>query len=92
MLGGGGIALREEVRKLVAAGSIKIVLNLAEVNYLDSSDLGEVVSAYATVKNAGGELKLLTLTTKVRDLLVITKLVTVIDVKDDETSAVSSFA
>ena len=91
-LGEGGITLREEVRKLLAEGKKKIVLNLAEVNYIDSSGLGELVSAYTAVKNAGGELKLLNLTSKVRDLLVITKLVTVFDVKDDEASAVSSFA
>jgi anti-sigma B factor antagonist len=91
-LGEGGITLREEVRKLVGEGQKKIVLNLAEVNYIDSSGLGELVSAYTAVKNAGGELKLLNLTSKVRDLLVITKLVTVFDVKDDEASAVSSFA
>lgn len=91
-LGEGGVALREEVRKLLAEGKKKIVLNLAEVNYIDSSGLGELVSAYTAVKNAGGELKLLSLTSKVRDLLVITKLVTVFDVKDDEASAVSSFA
>jgi anti-sigma B factor antagonist len=90
-LGEGGITLREEVRKLVGEGQKKIVLNLAEVNYIDSSGLGELVSAYTAVKNAGGELKLLNLTSKVRDLLVITKLVTVFDVKDDEASAVSSF-
>jgi anti-sigma B factor antagonist len=91
-LGEGGVTLREEVRKLLADGSKKIVLNLAEVNYIDSSGLGELVSAYTAVKNAGGELKLINLTSKVRDLLVITKLVTVFDVKDDEASAVSSFA
>ena len=91
-LGEGGVTLREEVRKLLAEGKKKIVLNLAEVNYIDSSGLGELVSAYTAVKNAGGELKLLNLTSKVRDLLVITKLVTVFDVKDDEATAVSSFA
>ena len=91
-LGEGGMTLRDEVRKLLDKGSKKIVLNLAEVNYIDSSGLGELVSAYTAVKNAGGELKLLNLTSKVRDLLVITKLVTVFDVKDDEASAVSSFA
>ena len=91
-LGEGGVALREEVRKLLAEDKKKIVLNLAEVNYIDSSGLGELVSAYTAVKNAGGELKLLNLTSKVRDLLVITKLVTVFDVKDDEAAAVSSFA
>ncbi|MGD0647695.1 MAG: STAS domain-containing protein [Acidobacteriaceae bacterium] len=91
-LGEGGLTLREEVRKLLADGSKKIVLNLGDVNYIDSSGLGELVSAYTAVKNAGGELKLLNLTSKVRDLLVITKLVTVFDVKEDEASAVSSFA
>jgi len=91
-LGEGGITLREEVRKLLAEGKKKLVLNLAEVNYIDSSGLGELVSAYTAVKNGGGELKLLNLTSKVRDLLVITKLVTVFDVKDDEAAAVSSFA
>ena len=90
-LGEGGMTLREEVRKLLAEGKKKIVLNLADVNYIDSSGLGELVSAYTAVKNGGGELKLLNLTSKVRDLLVITKLVTVFDVKDDESSAVSSF-
>ncbi|MGA8939943.1 MAG: STAS domain-containing protein [Acidobacteriaceae bacterium] len=91
-LGEGGMTLRDEVHKLLAVGSKKIVLNLADVNYIDSSGLGELVSAYTAVKNAGGELKLLNLTSKVRDLLVITKLVTVFDVKDDEAAAVSSFA
>ena len=90
-LGEGGLTLREEVRKLLAEGKKKIVLNLAEVNYIDSSGLGELVSAYTAVKNSGGELKLLNLTSKVRDLLVITKLVTVFEVKDDEASAVASF-
>jgi anti-sigma B factor antagonist len=91
-LGEGGVTLREEVRKLVGEGQKKIVLNLAEVNYIDSSGLGELVSAYTAVKNAGGELKLLNLTSKVRDLLVITKLVTVFDVAENEAAAVSSFA
>jgi anti-sigma B factor antagonist len=66
-------------------------LNLAEINYIDSSGIGELVSAFTTVKNAGGELKLLNLTKKVHDLLQITKLYTVFDVKDDEASAISSF-
>jgi anti-sigma B factor antagonist len=91
-LGEGGMTLRDEVRKLLAVGSKKIVLNLGEVSYIDSSGLGELVSAYTAVKNAGGELKLLNLTSKVRDLLVITKLVTVFDVKDNEAAAVASFA
>ena len=73
-------------------GSKKIVLNLADVNYIDSAGLGELVSAFTTVKNAGGELKLVNLTKKVRDLLVITKLVTVFDVKDSEQDAIKAFA
>ncbi len=83
--------LRDAVLAIIAKGSKKIIVNLADVNYIDSSGLGELVAAYTAVKNAGGELKLLNLTTKVRDLLVITKLVTVFDVKDDEASAVGSF-
>ena len=69
----------------------KAVLNLGDVSYIDSSGIGELVSAYTSVKNAGGELKLLNLTKKVQDLLQITKLYTVFDVKDDETSAVGAF-
>ncbi len=92
MLGEGGMTLRDEVRKLLAKGSKKILLNLAEVSYIDSAGLGELVSAYTAVKNSGGELKLLNLTAKVRDLLVITKLLTVFDAKDNEAAAVSSFA
>jgi len=84
-------ALRDTVIELLGKGSNKILLNLGDVSYIDSSGLGELVSAYTAVKNAGGELKLLNLTSKVRDLLVITKLVTVFDVKDDEASAVASF-
>src|ERR1700678_3555247 len=91
-LGEGGATLRDEVRKLLAKQQKQIVLNLGEMTDIDSTGLGELVSAYTAVKNAGGELKLLNLTSKVRDLLVITKLVTVFDVKDDEASAVSSFA
>ena len=90
-LGEGGATLRDEVRGIVSKGSKKILLNLGDVNYIDSSGLGELVSAFTAVKNAGGELKLMNLTKKVRDLLVITKLVTVFDVKDDEASAVKSF-
>src|ERR1700739_1987905 len=91
-LGEGGLTLRDEVRKLLAAGSKKIVLNLGDVSYIESSGLGELVSAYTAVKNRGGELKLLTLTSKVRNLLVITKLVTVFDVKENEADAVAAFA
>ena len=84
--------LRSAVQEALGAGSKKILLNLAEVNYIDSAGLGELVSAFTTAKNAGAELKLLSLTKKVHDLLVITKLLTVFDVKDSEADAVKSFA
>ena len=83
--------LRETVRNLIAEGKKKIVLNLAHVDYLDSSGVGELVSSFTTVRNAGGELKLLSLTKKVQDVLNVTKLYTVFDVKDDEFTAVKSF-
>jgi anti-sigma B factor antagonist len=83
--------LRDAVRELIAQGKKKIILNLAHVDYLDSSGLGELVSSFTTVRNAGGELKLLNLTQKVHDILFITKLYTVFDIRDDEFSAVKSF-
>ena len=91
-LGEGSGTLRDAVRDLVSKGSKKILLNLAEVDYIDSSGLGELVAAYTAVKNSGGDLKLVNLTRKVSDLLVITKLATVFDVKDDEAAAVASFS
>jgi anti-sigma B factor antagonist len=91
-LGEGSVLLRDAVRDLLAKGSKQILLNLADVNYIDSSGIGELVSAYTTVRNQGGELKLLNLTKKVHDLLQITKLYTVFDVKDDEASAIASYA
>ena len=90
-LGEGSVILRDTVRDLVGKGNKKILLNLGEVNYIDSSGIGELVSAFTTVRNQGGELKLLNLTKKVHDLLQITKLYTVFDVKDDEAAAVKSF-
>jgi anti-sigma B factor antagonist len=90
-LGEGSITLRDTVRDLLAKGQKKILLNLGDVSYIDSSGIGELVSAFTTVRNQGGELKLLNLTKKVHDLLQITKLYTVFDVKDDETSAVKAF-
>ncbi len=90
-LGEGSVVLRDTVRDLLSKGQKKILLNLGDVNYIDSSGIGELVSAYTTAKNQGGELKLLNLTKKVHDLLQITKLYTVFDVKDDEAGAVKSF-
>jgi len=91
-LGEGSVQLRDAIRDLVAQGQKNILLNLGDVNYIDSSGIGELVSAFTTVRNQGGDLKLLNLTKKVHDLLQITKLYTVFDVKDDEASAVASFA
>ncbi|HEY1732312.1 MAG TPA: STAS domain-containing protein [Terriglobales bacterium] len=90
-LGEGSVQLRDAVRDLLAKGQKNVLLNLGDVNYIDSSGIGELVSAYTTARNQGGELKLLNLTKKVHDLLQITKLYTVFDVKDDEASAVASF-
>ena len=90
-LGEGSVQLRDAIRDLLAKGSKLILLNLADVNYIDSSGIGELVSAYTTVRNQGGELKLLNLTKKVHDLLQITKLYTVFDVKEDEASAIASY-
>lgn len=91
-LGEGSVKLRESVRDLVGKGRNKILLNLGDVTYIDSSGIGELVSAFTTVRNQGGELKLLNLTKKVHDLLQITKLYTVFDIKNDEAAAVDSFA
>ncbi|HEX3436561.1 MAG TPA: STAS domain-containing protein [Pseudacidobacterium sp.] len=90
-LGEGSVQLRDAIRDLLAKGQKHILLNLADVNYIDSSGIGELVSAYTTVRNQGGELKLLNLTKKVHDLLQITKLYTVFDIKDDEASAIASY-
>jgi anti-sigma B factor antagonist len=90
-LGEGSVVLRDAVRDLLAKGEKRLLLNLGDVTYIDSSGIGELVSAFTTVRNQGGELKLLNLTKKVHDLLQITKLYTVFDVKDDETAAISSF-
>jgi anti-sigma B factor antagonist len=90
-LGEGSVILRDTVRDLIGKGEKKILLNLGDVTYIDSSGIGELVSAFTTVRNQGGELKLLKLTKKVHDLLQITKLYTVFDVKDDEAVAISSF-
>ena len=90
-LGEGSVVLRDTIRDLVGKGSKKILLNLGDVTYIDSSGIGELVSAFTTVRNQGGELKLLNLTKKVHDLLQITKLYTVFDVKDDEATAISAF-
>jgi len=90
-LGEGSVVLRDTVKELLGKGQKKILLNLADVSYIDSSGIGELVSAFTSVRNQGGELKLLHLTKKVHDLLQITKLYTVFDVKDDEAAAITAY-
>ena len=90
-LGEGSVVLRDTMRDLSAQGHKKILLNLVNVSYIDSSGVGELVSAFTSVRNAGGELKLLNLTQKVHDLLQITKLHKVFDIQDDEAVAIGAF-
>ena len=90
-LGDGSALLRTLVRQLLAEDRTLILLNLADVNYIDSSGIGELVSAFTTVKGRGGEMKLLNLTKKVHDLLQITKLFTVFEVFNEESKAIQSF-
>lgn len=90
-IGVGDVALREAVHEAVDAGATKILINLGEVSTIDSSGIGELVAAYTTVTNRGGNLKLLNLPPKVQDILQITQLVTVFDVLDNEEDAIGSF-
>jgi anti-sigma B factor antagonist len=90
-LGEGSVTLRDAVHDVLAKGSKKILLNLENINYIDSSGIGELVSGFTSVRNSGGELKLLNLTKKVHDLLQITKLYTVFDIWDNEASAISAY-
>ncbi|MFQ5926820.1 MAG: STAS domain-containing protein [Terriglobia bacterium] len=91
MLGESSARLRDILRGLLKQGQKKILLNLGDVAYIDSSGLGELVSGFTTVKNQGGQLKLLNLTKKVNDLLQVTKLYTVFEVHDSEAAAIQSF-
>ena len=90
-LGDGDELLKDKVNSLVNRGFKKIVLNLAEVPYVDSAGLGEIVRTYTTVSRQGGSLKLLNLTKRITDLLAITKLLTVFETFDSEGEAVKSF-
>lgn len=90
-LGEGSVQLRDAVRDLIGKGQKHMLLNLEQVNYIDSSGLGELVSAYTTARNQEATLKLLKLTKKVHDLLQLTKLYTVFDIYDDEAKAIGSF-
>jgi anti-sigma B factor antagonist len=91
-MGEGTSALRTKIRELVEGGSRRIVLNMADVSYMDSSGLGELIAAHTTVTRAGGEIKLLNLAKRVHDLLKLTKLYTVFETFEAETSAVDSFS
>ena len=91
-LGEGDELLKDKVNSIVIQNHRKIVLNLADVPYLDSAGLGEVVRAYTTVSRQGGNLKLLNLTKRITDLLSITKLLTVFETFESENDAVRSFS
>ena len=90
-LGEGSVQLREAVRGLLGRGKKNILLNMGDVDYIDSAGLGELVSAFTSAKNQQAEVKLLKLTRKVQGLLQLTKLYTVFDIKDDEAVAIASF-
>jgi anti-sigma B factor antagonist len=91
-LGEGSSTFRDTLKNLTANGNKKLLLNLGEVSYIDSSGIGEMVSGFTSVTNQGGQLKLLNLTKRVKDLLQITKLYTVFEVFDDEAAAVRSYS
>ncbi len=90
-IGEGSVSLRNAIRKLIEEGKKKILLNLSQVSYVDSSGIGEFVASFTAIGREGGQLKLLNLTQKIQDLLAITKLLTVFDTYDDESSALNSF-
>jgi anti-sigma B factor antagonist len=90
-LGDSSVALRDSVRNLADQGKVKLLLNLSGVKYIDSTGIGELIANYTTVKRQGGQLKLLNLTERVQNLLVITKLLTVFDSYDNEAEALKSF-
>ena len=90
-IGEGSVALRDSIRNLAEQGKKKVLLNLAGVRYIDSSGIGELIANYTTLSRQGGQLKLLKLTDRVQNLLVITKLLTVFDSYDDEAEALKSF-
>lgn len=90
-MGEGAISLRNSIRGLIDGGKKKILLNLGGVKNIDSSGIGELIANYTTISREGGQLKLLNLTDKIQNLLVITKLLTVFDSYDNETDALNSF-
>jgi anti-sigma B factor antagonist len=92
LLGEGDVQLRHKVVELIERKESKLILNLANVPYMDSGGLGEIVRSYTTATREGGTLKLLYATKRISDLLTITKLITVFEIFDDEAAAVSSFS
>jgi len=90
-IGAGDIMLREHINKVLEQGEKNILLNMAEVTYMDSSGMGELISCYTSVTNRGGKLKLLNLTKKIQNLLQITQLITIFEVYENEAEAVASF-
>ena len=90
-IGEGAVALRDSIRNLADQGKQKVLLNLAGVKYMDSSGVGELIANYTTIKRQGGQLKLLNLTDRIQNLLVITKLLTVFDSYENEAEALKSF-
>ena len=89
---GGDVLLKDKVQSLIQQGNKNIIIDLSGVSYVDSAGLGQLVQAYATTKNKGGALKLVNVTKRLKDLLVVTKLLTVFDTFDDEKAALSSFS
>ncbi|MFI6577799.1 STAS domain-containing protein [Nocardiopsis sp. NPDC050513] len=92
VIGNGGVELRESVRDLLETGENRVLLNMEAVSSIDSSGVGELVSAYTTASNQGGQLKLLNLPPQLHDVLVITRLASVFEIHDDEAEAVDSFS
>jgi anti-sigma B factor antagonist len=90
-IGAGSVALRDTIRGLADEGRKKLLLNLAGVKYMDSTGIGELIANYTTMTRQGGQLKLLNLTDRIQNLLVITKLLTVFDSFDNEAEALKSF-
>lgn len=90
-IGGGTVALHKSIRCLVEEEKTEILLNLAGVTHIDSTGLGELISSHVTVTNKGGHIKLTGLTESLRELMTITKLLTIFDVYDDEPEAIGSF-
>ena len=90
-IGEGSIALRTAVRNLIADGKTKVLLNMSDISYCDSSGIGELVSSFSAIQREGGSMKLLNLTKKLKELMSITKLLTVFDNFEDEETALASF-